>query len=151
METIKIINKLVGIIKSVKEDTIGRWTQEQLNSEPDITSSFVTIIETLIKSFSDNNRKLIRGHNVYLRGCVFRGIGRGAPEKEFGADFSILFTLQYKSDFIIKKGVFIQAKIDGNPINIRKSGNDILLKVEENSEFIGENKLKSTGYLLCSL
>ena len=143
METVKIINKLVALIKSVKEDTIGRWTQEQLDAEPDITSSFVTIIETLFNYFSDNSRMLIRGQKVVLRGRVFRGIGRNAPEKEFGADFSIIFTLQTKSDFTIKKGVFIQAKMERNPISIRKSGNDILIKVENNSEFNGENKLKN--------
>ena len=143
METVKIINKLVALIKSVKEDTIERWTQEQLDTEPDITSSFVTIIETLFNNFSDNSRILIRGQNVFLRGRVFRGIGRNAPEKEFGADFSIIFTLQINDDFIIKKGVFIQAKMERNPLNLRKSGNDILLKVENNSEFNGENKLKN--------
>lgn len=143
METAKIINRLISLIKKVKEDTIRRWTQEQLDSEPDITSSFIYIIETLIDDYSDPKRRFFGEHGVFFRGRVFRGIGKGAPEKEFGADFSVIFTLQTNDDFTIKKGFFMQAKRERNPISIRKSGKYILLKVENNSEFNGENKLKN--------
>lgn len=136
MDFNKISKKIVSIIKKVEKRTINRISNGRLETEPDISSSFITIIEEEFENYIDIDE------DVYLVTRIIRGIGHGAPESRYGPDICVILTIKLNNKLILSKGFFMQGKMEGNPIETKKIGNKVLFKIKRNNAFTGDGKLK---------
>jgi hypothetical protein len=119
LEFNQTVNLISLIFKNAQIGTINDWDKELVKTEPAISEDLMGRLRGEFDHFFKKNPNLLGRVelNLYSRG----GGGNNTTEANYGIDFLVILTLTSPEGEPITKGIFMQAKNDGNGVTIWKS------------------------------
>jgi hypothetical protein len=123
-----IVRKFGELISEAEKQIIEGIEEERIETETSITDRFLEAIEDVFRRHGEHK-------GISFKARTLRDRGRGAAEKEFGADFCGVLDINLEG-FEQKKGFLSQAKREGYGATTRKTRYGVTaVHFDQNEEF----------------
>lgn len=123
-----VVKRFGELISEAEKRIIEGIEEGRLETEPSITDRFLEAIESVFKSEGEHD-------GITFKARTLRDRGKGAPEKEFGADFCGVLDIKF-DDFEQRKGFLSQSKSEGDWVSVRRTPYGVTaVSFDQNKEF----------------
>jgi hypothetical protein len=126
----QIVRRFGKLIREAEQETIDAMKEGRLPTEPHITDTFLTKVESTIKENGEIDHVMFKPWYLRDRGPK---ADKQVTEAEFGADFCGVLDVQL-SNFKHSKGFLSQAKMDGHGVTIESTYRNTAVSVSQEQE-----------------